>query len=193
MMPTGAEVNPELTPKRRSAFSVWLHPRRSRRELDALDEELRSLRAGCEQAESDRRTLQQNLEEMTMRTTHLSSRLAEEMEEKNRKVAELEGECSQLNSELAEWRRTRMELDSIARQMKEWEGVKAKYEERIRLLRLRLNEAMGRNATAASGGDDSEILDSGESPYIDMRGPVRRRRRSAGADDSDWLIELPPE
>ncbi len=186
----------------------------------SLSEEAATLRDLLTRTEKDReRIIQENLEKAD-REEKAAARREEERAVMKGALDRMEAESAELKKELGEWRQTRMELDAIAEQMKEWEAVKARYEERIKMLTLRLRDALGHKNPGRRNDNESDILEEGEDPYLfseddEDRAEINRktppsssllapkspqetppsspRTRRLPKDDSDWLLTLPPE
>ena len=159
----------------RSAWYIWLHPRRSRDAMESLEEEVASLKEDLERTESSRADIEDELQQKTERTDTIIQRADAERDSLKMRIATLEGEKEDLKAEIREWEQTRIELDAIAEQLKEWEQVKARYKERIKMLTLRLRDARGRKGDF--GGykveeSASDILEEGESFYLPGHAPI---------------------
>ncbi|MDE6559383.1 MAG: hypothetical protein K2K29_05810 [Muribaculaceae bacterium] len=159
----------------RSAWYIWLHPRRSRDAMESLEEEVASLKEDLERTESSRADIEDELQQKTERTDTIIQRADAERDSLKMRIATLEGEKEDLKAEIREWEQTRIELDAIAEQLKEWEQVKARYKERIKMLTLRLRDARGRKGDF--GGykveeSASDILEDGESFYLPGHAPI---------------------
>lgn len=203
-----------------SAWQIWLHPRRSRREMESLCEERQTLQELLERTERERVRLLDDIRRKDDDVKRIAGNSQKDMDELKDRLRGLESTNNELNKELGEWRQTRLELDAIEVQMKEWEGVKARYEERIKMLTLRLRDALGNRSRHRGADSDSDILEEGETAYItseERKGADQRKsdtdiafrilsdmlpdppvapapdRRRLPKDDTDWLITLPPE
>lgn len=182
----------------KSAWSIWLHPMRTRRELEALAEEEATYAELLARSESDRARLFDERERLGTELDNEKRFRSREAEETAARISCLEREKGEMETELEEWRRTREELDNIALQIEKWEGMKERYEKRIEMLTLRLRDALGHNRFGQDEEDDalSGILEDGESAYVDRedRNGAAKDRRKALAEmlASEMIPETPP-
>lgn len=151
--------------------------------MECLEEELTRIKESLEAAEGERVRLKEELEQKTERADRIISRGDEERARLKKEIKGLEDDKEDLKAEILEWEQTRIELDAIAEQLKDWEKVKARYEEHIKMLTLRLRDARGRKGNfgvssdpASSGADsliESDILDESDgSPFIAKPAPI---------------------
>lgn len=221
-MSSEEKLIPDGVPKKdreRSAFGIWLHPCRARRELEALRQERADLADLLERTGRERTRLFDEAATLRSELAETEARERRESDSSRRKTERLEVELSNLRLEIEEWRETRKELEAISQKMQEWEEVKAHYEDRIKRLTLRLRDALGhKRLGGADATDSSDILEEGESPYVDRKNgadaplggllpdetpapldmtrrdaPVPRPKRRLPKDDTDWLMSLPEE
>lgn len=124
-----------------SLIEILLHPRRTARLLDdaersAQDAERRlgeqRDRAAAELAERDRRLekVRAEVETLTVQKAGLEAHLAS-----------LQAENEVLTSRMAEVEDEDARFDEVFKRLEEFEGVKAKYEDRIKRLKLHLQDA----------------------------------------------------
>lgn len=124
-----------------SVFEVLLHPRRTARRVE--DAERSAQDAGCrlkeqceraaaELAERDRRLEEAclNVETLTSQKTQLEARLVS-----------IEAENDGLTRKMAEVQDEDERIDELFKRLEEFEGVKAQYEDRIKRLKLHLQDA----------------------------------------------------
>ncbi|MDE6811863.1 MAG: hypothetical protein K2J15_05870 [Muribaculaceae bacterium] len=159
----------------RSAWNIWLHPRRSRDEMEALAEELTAVRTKLDETGLELTRVQDEMLQKSERLVTIISRADEERDSLEHRIQALEKEKVALKAEILEWEQTRIELDAIAEQLKEWEQVKNRYQEHIRMLTLRLRDARGRKGDFGGGiGEDvpSDILEDGEIPLPLQAAPI---------------------
>ncbi len=199
-----------------SAFRIWLHPRRSRREMESLLERNAALESQLAESGADCRRRLAEKDSMIARLADDNSR---DSRTASRRISELEKENADLRAELSEWRQTRMEIDAINARLAEWEKVKEQYEKRIRKLKEQLGEISKMNLrNPGETAADSDILEEGETFYMLPEDPENNVEptgyRGAGRtgnkrrpdptvrnprhvrlpkDDTDWLMTLPPE
>lgn len=184
-----------------SAFRIWLHPRRSRREMESLLERNAELEAQLVDAGED---ISRRMAEKDAMISRMADDNSNSSRQAKKEIKALRMENERLRSEVLEWQQARIEMDSINAQLKEWEKVKEQYEKRIRKLKNQLGEASERsNRRLTVSSPDSEILDDGEPLYMDpeeMKERERLSQKKSGKrmtrlpkDDSDWLLTLPPD
>lgn len=191
-----------------SAWKIWLHPRRTRREVSELTAELEQLkdvsvilgRAEGE-LESTQRELDATRNELqSLRQDHnlLRDNICRLENEKTRleeRVSELERDLRNANQELA----GRIEADT---QIKKFEAklggiekLKTQYEQRIRRLRDEIKSLRSYSGMANPEADELREIDmvTGRPKDVTARKQTSAARRSQkpAADDSDWLQELP--
>ncbi len=164
--------------------------------IAALREEAATYHDLLTRTERERERLMQDTCEMNELREKITLRYEQDKDQMRSTISRLKSEVADLNKELGEWRQTRMELDAIAEQMKEWENVKERYEERIRMLTLRLRDALGRKSPARGADRESDILEEGECPYLtkeDLEDLDRRLREEniAGRILHDLFSEEP--
>lgn len=184
-----------------SAFRIWLHPRRSRREMESLLERNAELEAQLVDAGED---ISRRMAEKDAMISRMADDNSNSSRQAKKEIKALRMENERLRSEVLEWQQARIEMDSINAQLKEWEKVKEQYEKRIRKLKNQLGEASERSSRRLTvSSPDSEILDDGEPLYMDpeeMKERERLSQKKSGKrmtrlpkDDSDWLLTLPPD
>lgn len=171
-----------------SAWHIWLHPRRTSREMQDLHAEnthLLQLNSELKTENESTRQLLNHKEEMLVRNENLHNRQVETM---RLKIAELESTNSEVNKELQEWRQASMELDAINEQLSKWEDVKAGYEKQIEQLRLRLRESLGSRSSDRIPSFESDLVDDDDIPCVTRLG---KRVKRPEDDSDDWLKTLP--
>lgn len=153
----------------RSAWSVWLHPAATARELQSLEEENATLAELLARTERERARLFDESSRLADELRTVEERELRETTYAAARIDELTRDIDAMERELEEWRQTRIELDKIQEQLKEWEDIKAAYQKKIKMLTLRLRDALGHKKFGAAGGADnySDILEDGESPFIE--------------------------
>ena len=186
------DSNPDSeTPERgkiRSAWHIWLHPSRSRREMETLQDEVATLQDLLGRTDRDRTRLIEEVNRKNEDIHRISEETHRDIEQFKFRLHELESEKKALSQEVGEWRQTRIELDALEEQLKEWEGIKTKYEERIKMLTLRLRDALGHRMPMRSSDLDSDILEEGENPYLTPEEREAMIKRKADADIASRIL-----
>lgn len=193
-----------------SAWRVWLHPRRSARELAALCNQV------CEAAE-ERASDAALKDEYEARLKELTSLRERENEECLRRESDMKSAIEEaqvrmaaLEREKDHWESIEAQLHDLERQIDKAMDMKKRYEHRIR----RLHEQLRMRDMQSGGGEEvSELLDDGEnSGNIGEVAKDRRSDRMYGGSislngrdiksrgkvndksrDSDWLQTLPDD
>lgn len=139
-----------------------------------LEEEAATLKELLERTQRDCDRLHTELGEKKEVADAIIKRADDECERLKGEIASLEKDKEELQGEIREWEQTRIELDAIAEQLKEWEQVKAQYEEHIRILTLRLRDARGRrgNFGGKMESSESDIVEAGESLFLEKGKPI---------------------
>lgn len=183
-----------------------MHPRRSARLIEELEEENVQLRGEVAQ-----------LKEGVSKLSASSQAGSAALEEAARRNAEERGmllaEIERLKGELEEWEEMRPELERVAEAMEKIEDMKREYAEKMEKMQRRLDDARHgsfrrpKTAPAPSQGlqgvdfseternEQSDILDfEGESPFIEPQIPKPRAKKASPShseDEDNWLKPLP--
>lgn len=158
-----------------SVWSIIFHPWRSRDEIESLRAELADCRERLEKAEQESAGLNEKLKYKIEVSETIIRNGDEEREKLKNKIAELEEDKTALNAEISEWKQLRIELDAVSEQLKEFEKVKADYEDRIKKLTLSLRDAYGRRADFGkinAGELDTDLLEPGDSLFLRDADPI---------------------
>ncbi|MDE5774032.1 MAG: hypothetical protein K2H86_06210 [Muribaculaceae bacterium] len=172
------------------AWSIWWHPRRTSRELSALEEELcvqtQSL-ADCQRELALVKAGCRQLEEQVSQGQATERTLREELED--------------YKAESLSWRQIEKEMEEVYARLESVDELKRGYERKIARLRLRLRDSGG-DASSVDEDENSELIDMRRGAVCDGASAVRggEKRVSSGDDnsereddDSDWLRILPRE
>lgn len=186
------EENKELN----EVWRIWLHPRRTSREIRELRDALSELREKISRGEEARIALQSSLSaaEQSVRCAEVENAgMQTKIEELNRQVKEYEEES-------AEWSRIEEEMLEVYGKLESVEQLKRDYERKIERLRLRLRDEM----SDSTNDEKSELIDmQTDAPPTRARGSQTPQPKTGKVQPGDeerpeestspWLRVLPSD
>jgi chromosome segregation ATPase len=192
-----------------SAWGAWLHPRRAAEELQSLRAAMAQMEADAEVAACEMARVAGALDESRGRQSELE-RISGELE---REVERLRAANTDQEERLRAWEEAHEEMERVAAQLEKMVALRERmrqmrddYERRIEKLERQLWSSHRGGLQYADPRDESpesqtsELCEDGESPFappqpINLMPPLRpdRPRITPAADDTDWLMPLPPD
>lgn len=176
-------------------WQIWLHPRRSARELEEQRGELAEFAESLARAERELIACRERERELQQRVGELEEQL--KCQRKDRE------------EESRQWQEIERGIKEIEERLSEAEVMKSRYERRIRNLTMRLRDNAG--MAKRDDDDDSELIDmtdtgaqrriipgtkepaSGRGGKEGKGGADPMLNKSPQRDDSDWLRTLPED
>lgn len=171
-------------------LDIWLHPRRTRHELEAL--EARAAELEMTSVESGQRIYSQSqlIEKLSEQNTRLTEDLQQMSDRRDKldeavnalsaNLVETERKLRDSDKELEQYRDMEEQLEEFNVRLQGVEDMKHHYEERIRLLRAKVVELKDRLESKAK---DTQPDDKVRKPVIDMTMPHDSK-------SDDWLDTL---
>lgn len=180
-------------PKKFNFFFLLFHPMRALRflressdhilMLENKDKELANAESRCKQLSSETQIITQERDDLKKR-----------LDETLVSVDFLTKQTLQQRAELDELRDTNKRLDIFMSELQKVEEMKRNYENRIKIMQIKIDNLIAENALLEPGELDEptpiQLTPKRMDKTVSSESSSRRRRNPHDTDDSDWLQHL---